>query len=82
MRARARILAAGQRHRHGGAGQVRPPRRHMWDNKAVLWDIAANRLHRVRGMDGASSVSLALEPGGHIWIASVGPIGYGPRVAR
>lgn len=55
---------------------------YMLDNKVVLWDVAANRLHRVRGMNGASSVSLALEPDGHIWIGSVGPIGYDPRVSR
>jgi hypothetical protein len=55
---------------------------YMRDNKAVLWDVTANSYHRVRGMDGASSVSLALESDGHMWIGSAGPIGYEPRVSR
>lgn len=52
------------------------------DAKVVLWDVFANRLHRVRGMDGPNNVSLAVLPDGHLWVAAQGPIGYTPRVSR
>lgn len=52
------------------------------DSKVVLWDVFANRLHRVRGMDGPNNVSLATLPDGHLWLAAQGPIGYTPRVSR
>lgn len=52
------------------------------DSKVVLWDVSANRIHRVRGMDGPTNVSLAVLPDGHLWLAAQGPIGYTPRVSR
>ena len=61
---------------------VGPVAAYAVDSKVVLWDIAANRVHRVRGMDGPNNVSLAIEPDGHLWVAAQGPIGYTPRVSR
>lgn len=61
---------------------VGPVAAYTIDSKVVLWDIAANRIHRVRGMDGPNNVSLAVLPDGHMWVAAQGPIGYTPRVSR
>lgn len=52
------------------------------DNQVVLWDIAANRTHRARGMRGPNNVALTALPDGHLWVAAQGPIGFRPRVAR
>ena len=52
------------------------------DSRVVLWDVFANRVRRVRGMDGPNNVSLAVLPDGHLWVAAQGPIGYTPRVSR
>lgn len=51
-------------------------------SRVVLWDVFANRVRRVRGMDGPNNVSLAVLPDGHLWLAAQGPIGYTPRVSR
>lgn len=61
---------------------VGPVAAYTIDSKVVLWDIAANRIHRVRGMDGPNNVSLTVLPDGHMWVAAQGPIGYTPRVSR
>ena len=52
------------------------------DSKVVLWDVLANRLHRVRGMDGPNNVTMSALPDGHLWLATQGPIGYTPRASR
>lgn len=52
------------------------------DNQVVLWDINANRTHRVKGMTGSNNIALAALPDGHLWVASQGPIGYEPRASR
>ena len=52
------------------------------DSKVVLWDVLANRLHRVRGMDGPNNVTMTALPDGHLWLATQGPIGYTPRASR
>lgn len=61
---------------------VGPVAAYTIDSKVVLWDVFANRIHRVRGMDGPNNVSLAVLPDGHLWLAAQGPIGYTPRVSR
>ena len=61
---------------------VGPVAAYTIDAKVVLWDIAANRIHRVPGLAGPNNVSLAALPDGHLWVAAQGPIGYTPRVSR
>ncbi len=61
---------------------VGPVAAYAIDGEVVLWDIAANGIHRVRGMDGPNNVALASLPDGHLWVAAQGPIGYTPRVSR
>ncbi|MBL0746567.1 hypothetical protein [Nocardioides baculatus] len=61
---------------------VGPMAAYMLDDRVVLWDITANRVHRVRGHDGASAPELAVLPDGHLWVVSAGPIGYEPRASR
>lgn len=61
---------------------VGPVAAYTIDSKVVLWDVFANRVRRVRGMDGPNNVALAVLPDGHLWLAAQGPIGYTPRVSR
>ena len=61
---------------------VGPVAAYLLDDEVVLWDVLANRVHRVRGMGGASAPELAVLPDGHLWVASAGPIGYDPRASR
>ncbi|CUR62278.1 exported hypothetical protein [metagenome] len=61
---------------------VGPVAAYMLDDEVVLWDVSANRTHRVPGMRGASAPELAVLPDGHLWVASSGPIGYEPRASR
>lgn len=61
---------------------VGPVAAYMLDNDVVLWDVLANRIHRVPGMRGASASELAVLPDGHLWVASVGAIDYAPRASR
>ncbi len=61
---------------------VGPVAAYMLDDEVVLWDVLANRTHRVPGMGGASAPELAVLPDGHLWVAAVGPIGYAPRASR
>ncbi len=51
-------------------------------SNVVLWDVGANRIHRVPGMKGPNNVSLATLDDGHLWIGAQGPIGYEPRASR
>ncbi|WP_374454126.1 hypothetical protein [Nocardioides sp.] len=61
---------------------VGPVAAYMLNDQVVLWDVLANRTHRVPGMKGASVPELAVLPDGHLWVASAGPIGYEPRASR
>ncbi len=47
-----------------------------------LWDILANRNHKVRLMTGPNNLALTALPDGHMFVAAQGPIGYTPRVSR
>ncbi|MDR7252993.1 hypothetical protein J2X46_001978 [Nocardioides sp. BE266] len=62
--------------------RVGPVAAYMLNDQVVLWDVLANRTHRVPGMKGASVPELAVLPDGHLWVASAGPIGYDPRASR
>lgn len=61
---------------------VGPVAAYVLNDQVVLWDVLANRTHRVPGMKGASVPELAVLPDGHLWVASAGPIGYEPRASR
>lgn len=61
---------------------VGPVAAYMLGDQVVLWDVLANRTHRVPGMKGASVPELAVLPDGHLWVVSAGPIGYDPRASR
>lgn len=61
---------------------VGPVAAYTIDSKVVLWDIRANAIHRVRGMDGPNNLALSALPDGHLWLAAQGPIGYTPRASR
>lgn len=61
---------------------VGPVAAYLLDDQVVLWDVLANRTHRVPGMKGASVAELAVLPDGHLWVVSAGPIGYDPRASR
>jgi hypothetical protein len=61
---------------------VGPVAAYMLDDDVVLWDVLANRTHRVPGMKGASAPELAVLPDGHLWVAASGPIGFEPRASR
>lgn len=61
---------------------VGPVAAYLVNDNVVLWDIVADRTHRVPGMKGASAAELVALPDGHLWVASTGPIGYDPRASR
>lgn len=61
---------------------VGPVAAYLLDDEVVLWDVLANRTHRVRGMKGASVAELTALPDGHLWVVAAGPIGFEPRAAR
>jgi hypothetical protein len=60
---------------------VGPVAAYVLNDQVVLWDVLANRTHRVPGMKGGVP-ELAVLPDGHLWVASAGPIGYEPRASR